>query len=218
MAQYTSVKKNMFTGIIQEIGKVKELKKNPSGMEILVESKKVVKKKKIGDSIAINGACLTIVAINDNGFAVEIVEETLNRTNLKDLQIGSAINLEPALSLNQGLDGHLVQGHIDTEGTVESLDKKGILTIKFPANINHYLAFKGSITINGVSLTIANLQDDTFSVALIPHTLANTNLKNLKKGDKVNLEVDLIARYLKNLLDKKADETKYEFLKDRNLI
>lgn len=208
----------MFTGIIQEIGKVQKIEKNPQGLKILISSNIAIKNKKIGESISVNGTCLTIVEINNNDFAVEIIEETLSRTNLKDLQINSEVNLEPALTLNQGIDGHLVQGHIDTEATVENIDSKGILTIHFPENISCYLAFKGSVTINGVSLTISDLQDHTFSVALIPHTLATTNLKNLKKADKVNLEVDLIARYLKNLLDKKADETKYEFLKDRNLI
>ncbi|MBI5753589.1 riboflavin synthase [Candidatus Peregrinibacteria bacterium] len=208
----------MFTGIIQELGKVKKLKKSPQGLDFFIESKKILKNKKIGDSISVNGVCLTVIKITGSGFQVQIVEETLSKTNLKDLKIGDEINLESALTLNQTLNGHLVQGHIDTEGTVENLNGKGDLTIHFPEDISCYLAFKGSITINGVSLTISNLQDSTFSVALIPHTLQTTNLKNLKKGDKVNLEVDLIARYLKNLLDKKADETKYEFLKDRNLI
>ena len=211
----------MFTGIIQEVGRVKKVEKSPSGLTIFIESKKVINDKKIGDSIAVNGACLTIVEINDNIASFQVIEETLNKTNLKNLKADSEVNLEPALTLNQALDGHLVQGHIDCEGVVENFEEKNnqtTLIIKFPLEIAECLAFKGSICINGVSLTISNLQADTLSVSLIPHTLENTNLRNLKKGDTLNLEVDLIARYLKNMMEKRDNEAKYEFLKERNLI
>lgn len=226
MAEYTSNKvtksqKHMFTGIIHEIGKIKNIKKDSHSVTFDVQAIKILKKKKIGDSIAVNGVCVTIVKLNKNIFEFQAVKETLERTNFKELKIGSEVNLEPALALNQSLDGHLVQGHIDNIGIVENLKKDGnksALTIKFPKELAYYIAFKGSIAINGISLTISDLQESTFSVALIPHTLKNTNIKNLKKGDKVNLEIDLIARYLKNLLDKKENEAKYEFLKERNLI
>lgn len=211
----------MFTGIIQEIGKVKNIKKDSKTVTFAIQTAKILKKKKTGDSIAVNGICVTISKLNKNIFEFESVKETLERTNLKELKTGSEVNLEPALSLNQTLNGHLVQGHIDNTGIVESFQKErnqGSLTIKFPKELANYLAFKGSVTINGISLTIADLQESTLSVALIPHTLKNTNLKSLKKGDRVNLEIDLIARYLKNLLDKKENEVKYEFLKERNLI
>lgn len=211
----------MFTGIIQEIGKVKKIKKGRNTVTFNIQTTKILKKKRIGDSIAINGVCVTIIRLNKNIFEFQAVRETLERTNLKELKNNDEINLEPALTLNQTLDGHLVQGHTDNIGIVENFTKngnQGKLTIKFPKELAHYLAFKGSIAINGVSLTISDLQESTFSVALIPHTLKNTNLKNLKKGDKVNLEIDLIARYLKNLLDNKENEVKYEFLKERNLI
>ncbi len=207
----------MFTGIIQEVGKVEKIEKSPTGLTLFIESKKAINNKKIGDSIAVNGACLTIVEIKDNTVSFQIIEETLSKTNLKNLEIGSEVNLEPALTLNQGLDGHLVQGHVDCEGIVENFEES-TLTIKFPLNIADCLAFKGSITINGVSLTISNLQESTLAVSLIPHTLSSTNLKNLKKGNTVNLEVDLIARYLKNMMEKRDNEAKYEFLKERNLI
>lgn len=211
----------MFTGIIKEIGKVKTISKGPNSSTFVIAAKKVLTNKEIGDSIAVNGVCVTVTALDQNSFTFQAIEETLNRSNLKSLEINHEVNLEPALTLNQGIDGHLVQGHVDSEGIVEKLtiaDKQAILTIKFPKNISPYLAFKGSITINGVSLTISDLQKETFSVSLIEHTLNNTNLKDLKQGDNINLEIDLIARYLKNLLDNKENEVKYEFLKERNLI
>ena len=214
MAKYTP---DMFTGIIKELGKVKKITKSAKGATFVIQAKSILKNKKIGESIAVNGVCVTITKLTKGNFEFEAIKETLDISNLKSLEIDDEVNLEPALTLNQSLDGHLVQGHIDTEGTVENYNEN-TLTIKFPKQISDCLAFKGSITVNGVSLTISDLQDSTFSVSLIPHTLKNTNLKNLKKGDKVNLEVDLIARYLKNLLDKKDNEAKYEFLKDRNLI
>jgi riboflavin synthase len=213
--------KIMFTGIIQEVGKIKKIEKSSLGLTIFIESKKVIENKKIGDSIAVNGTCLTIVGINGNSASFNVIEETLSKTNLKNLEIDSEVNLEPALTLNQGLDGHLVQGHIDCEGSVEKFELKNdqsTLTIKFPPEVAECLAFKGSVTVNGVSLTISNLQEDTFSVSLIPHTLENTNLKNLQKGNTVNIEVDLIARYLKNMMEKRDNQAKYEFLKERNLI
>ncbi len=217
MAICTSVKQIMFTGIIQEVGKVTKIEKSPTGLTLFIEIKKIIENKKIGDSIAVNGACLTIVEIKDNNVRFEVIEETLSKTNLKNLEIGNEVNLEPALTLSQGIDGHLVQGHVDCEGIVERFEGQK-LTVKFPLNIAECLAFKGSVTINGVSLTISNLQEDTLTVSLIPHTLENTNLKNLTKGNTVNLEVDLIARYLKNMMEKRDNEAKYEFLKERNLI
>lgn len=217
MAICTSVKQIMFTGIIQEVGKVTKIEKSPTGLTLFIEIKKIIENKKIGDSIAVNGACLTIVEIKDNNVRFDVIDETLSKTNLKNLGIGSEVNLEPALTLSQGIDGHLVQGHVDCEGIVERFEGQK-LTVKFPLNIAECLAFKGSVTINGVSLTISNLQEDTLTVSLIPHTLENTNLKNLTKGNTVNLEVDLIARYLKNMMEKRDNEAKYEFLKERNLI
>lgn len=217
MAICTSVKQIMFTGIIQEVGKVTKIEKSPTGLTLFIEIKKIIENKKIGDSIAVNGACLTIVEIKDNNVRFDVIDETLSKTNLKNLEIGSEVNLEPALTLSQGIDGHLVQGHVDCEGIVERFEGQK-LTVKFPLNIAECLAFKGSVTINGVSLTISNLQEDTLTVSLIPHTLENTNLKNLTKGNTVNLEVDLIARYLKNMMEKRDNEAKYEFLKERNLI
>lgn len=185
----------MFTGIITETGKTLKIKKGKKAWTFTIQTKSILKDKKIGDSIAINGACVTITGIKGKNFNFDAIPETLKLTNLRDLKKGSKVNLEPSLKLNQSLDGHFVQGHIDETGTVMSF-KKEKLTIKFPQKLAKYLAFKGSVAINGVSLTISDLKKDTFSVELIPHTLKMTNLGELKKGDKVNLEIDMIARYL----------------------
>ena len=211
----------MFTGIIQEVGKILKIAPSSDATTFQIQSKTAIKKKKIGQSIAVNGICVTITSLSKESFAFEAMQETLNRTYLKDAKVNDKVNLEPAMTLNQSLDGHLVQGHIDTEGTIAKFSKeknKSVLRVNFPEQIAPYLSFKGSITINGVSLTISDLQTDYFEVDLIPHTLKNTNLNNLKEGDKVNIETDPIAKHIKRLLDHKELETKYEFLKDRNLI
>lgn len=211
----------MFTGIIQEIGEVIKIEKRPGQITFTIKTKNILKAKKIGQSIAVNGVCLTITKIQKSNFSSDAMLETLEKTNLKSLKPKDKVNLESALKLDQSLDGHFVQGHVDTEGTIKTAPSKSndyTLKITFPEEITQYLAFKGSITINGVSLTISDLQEDNFSVKLIPHTLKNTTLGTLKIGDKVNLEVDLIARHIKHLLDHKANEVNYEFLKERNLI
>ncbi len=207
----------MFTGIIQEIGKIINIKKVETGKTFSIKSTKVIKNKSIGQSIAVNGICTTITKIDKGEFEFYAMSETLNITNLNKLEIGSKINLESALKLDQSLDGHLLQGHIDETGVVKKI-KDNELTISFSPKISPFLSFKGSISINGVSLTISELQEDTFSVNLIPHTLKETNLGGLKKGDIVNIEIDVIARYIKRLLDCKEKEVKYEFLKERGFI
>jgi len=211
----------MFTGIIKEIGIITNIKKSGKNSIFTIRTKSILNNKKVGQSIAVNGACSTITKIAKNTFEFTAMPETLKRTNLKTLKKSSEVNLEDSLKLNEDIDGHLIQGHVDTEGEVTGLTKlKGrvILTIKYPKEIAKYLAFKGSISINGVSLTISDLTGEDFSVDLIPHTLKNTNLSSLKKKDKVNLEIDMIARYLKRLLDAKEKEFTYDFLKERGFI
>jgi riboflavin synthase len=211
----------MFTGIIKELGQVQKIKPSRNFKIFTIKASSTIKDKEIGQSIAVNGACVTIIKLTKNSFTFEAMAETLEKTNLGKLKEKDQVNLEPALTLNQGLDGHLVQGHVDTQGKVVALGKEKkhtILTIEYPKEIGKYLAFKGSITINGVSLTISKLDIKTFSVDLIPHTLANTNLGKIKKSSMVNLEIDIIARYLKRLLDSKEAETKYEYLIERGFI
>lgn len=211
----------MFTGIITELGTVQKVLATENGKTFVIQANDILKNRKIGDSISVNGACVTVTKLDKDNFQFDAIKETLEKTNLKSLKENNEVNLESAMILGQTLDGHLVQGHVDTTGIVKNFTKNNedaTLTIKFPLTVAQHLAFKGSICINGVSLTISNLQEDSFTVKLIPHTLEKTNLKNLQNGDEVNLEVDLISRYLERLLDSRAGEAKYEFLKERNLI
>ncbi|PIR54816.1 riboflavin synthase [Candidatus Peregrinibacteria bacterium CG10_big_fil_rev_8_21_14_0_10_36_19] len=210
----------MFTGIITEVGKVKEVEESNNGKTFEIEAPKTVKNKEIGSSIAINGVCTTVTELKENSFKCHAIPETLELTNLGSLRPESEVNLESPLTLNQALDGHLVQGHVDGVGKVTEFQKseKTILRIQFPQKLAPYLSHKGSITINGVSLTISKLYTNELEVSLIPHTIKETNFRNLQIGDLVNLEIDLIARYLKNLLDNKEKETKYEFLQERGFL
>ena len=197
------------------------VKKSGVNKIFTVKTTRILNNKRIGQSIAVNGACSTITKITKNIFEFVAMPETLNRTNLKTIKKTDKVNLEDSMKLNEEIDGHLIQGHIDTEGEVTGLARvKGrtILTVKYPREISQYLAFKGSISINGVSLTISDLTAEDFSVDLIPHTIKNTNLDTLKKKDNVNLEIDMIARYLKRLLDSKEKEFTYDFLKERGFI
>jgi len=210
----------MFTGIVTQLGKVKDITKNKNGKTFEVKAEKLPKTK-IGDSIAINGTCITVTSIKDNTFKFDAIEETLNLTNLNKLEKKDLVNIEFPLTLNQGISGHIVQGHIDTMGKINNIKKTKTLeqlTINHPQQIAKYLAYKGSITINGVSLTISNLTETTLTVDITPHTSKNTNLQYLKKDDTVNIEVDLIAKHLETLLNQKEKETKYYFLKDRGFI
>lgn len=191
----------MFTGIITEKGKISSIEESNSGNKISIESQEVIKDKKLGQSIAINGVCCTITAFQEKGFTIFASIETLEVSNFDQLKKNDIVNLEAALKMGDSLDGHMVQGHVDAVGTLKSLDikEKITLTIEFPPEIAKYIAPKGSITINGISLTVATLSDNQFTVELIPLTIEKTNLKELKPGDKVNLETDMIARYLERL-------------------
>jgi len=196
----------MFTGIIQEKAKVKNIKKSSGKTAFEIESEIVIENLKIGSSIACNGACLTVVNLDKNTFEVEAIPETLKLTNLGNLKIGSFLNLEPSLKLKDELSGHIVLGHIDGMGEVLSIKSEGdsiLMTIGFEENLGKYIAHKGSITIDGISLTIAKVTDKNFTVALIPHTLEVTTLSDRKIGDMANLEVDVVARYLEKLIKNK---------------
>ena len=190
----------MFTGIIESLGIILKKTSNESNIAFWVKCD-FLNEIKIDQSISHNGVCLTVTELNDEGYCVTIIDETLKKTNLSELKIGEFVNLERSMIANGRFDGHIVQGHVDQEGTCElitnahgswlysfSFEKNGNLTVE-----------KGSICVNGVSLTVVNSFDNSFSVAIIPYTFENTNFKNIKIGDKVNLEFDIIGKYLQKL-------------------
>lgn len=201
----------MFSGIVQERGQIKNIKKSSGKTSFIIESKKVKENLGIGSSIACNGVCLTIVNLDKNIFEVEAIPETLKLTNLGNLRIGSFINLESSLRLKDELSGHIVLGHIDGMGNIIKIKPEGdsiLMTIDFPSNLGKYIAYKGSIAIDGISLTIASINNKSFTVALIPHTLEVTTLKEKRIGDMVNLEIDVVARYLERLVNKEEKGVK----------
>ncbi len=191
----------MFTGIIEAMGKVAAIKPQGSNIDITVECP-FTNELKIDQSLAHNGVCLTVVAINDNQYTVTAIDETLKRSNLGLLQTGSNVNLERCLRVGDRLDGHMVQGHVDTMGEcveVREADGSWLFSFKHPQGPGFMTVAKGSICINGVSLTVVDSRADTFSVAIIPYTYEHTNFKDLKAGDKVNLEFDIVGKYLQKM-------------------
>lgn len=192
----------MFTGIIESAARVIELKKENTNLHLILESN-ITNELKIDQSVAHNGVCLTVVAINDNQYTVTAIEETLQKTNLGTLKINDIVNIERAMKMNARLDGHIVQGHVDQTATcLEVINKDGswIFTFEYDAALQNVTIEKGSICINGVSLTVVNSQINQFSVAIIPYTYEHTGFKIMQQGDKVNLEFDVIGKYVKRLM------------------
>lgn len=192
----------MFTGIVEEKGRVARIQADDGSTRIVVDSS--LEGLHVGDSIAVNGVCLTVVDVSQGRFSADVMHETLRRTNLGDLQAGGSVDLERPLSASGRFDGHIVQGHVDGVGEVEGIAPEGDsirMTIGVPGVMSKYMVEKGSVTVDGVSLTIAGVTGDTIEVALIPHTLAVTVLGEREPGDRVNLEVDVIAKYVERLLD-----------------
>ena len=194
----------MFTGIIEELGRVRSVTQNGENARIVIEAQTVTDGTNHGDSIAVNGVCLTALDITPSSFAADVSKETLERSTLGRLKTGAPVNLERAVTPATRLGGHIVQGHVDATGTfVEAIDHGGSWTvrIKYPQAIARYLVFKGSVTVEGISLTIAAIADDHFDIAVIPKTWEVTNFSHLRPGDDVNLEVDVIAKYVERILD-----------------
>jgi riboflavin synthase len=191
----------MFTGIIETMGKVAALREDGGNLHLTIQNT-LAAKLKIDQSVAHNGVCLTVVDIEEDRYTVTAIKETLEKTNLSGLQQGDWINLERAMKLGDRLDGHIVQGHIDQIGTCEAITEASgswYFTFSYDANLGNVTIEKGSITINGVSLTVVGSERNRFSAAIIPYTYEHTNFKNLKVGDLVNLEFDVIGKYLKRL-------------------
>lgn len=201
--------KFMFTGIVEEIGIVKSLEFKANGAKIVIGCQKVVEDVKIGDSIAIDGVCQTVIAFNSSEFSAEISDETLKVTTLGNLKSGNTVNLERALTLSSRLGGHIVSGHVDCMGkfiNIEKLSDFYNLQFEILEEQEKYVVYKGSITINGVSLTVANLVDNIVCVAIIPHTYNNTSLKDLKLGQDVNIETDILGKYVEKFLSAKDNK------------
>jgi len=184
----------MFTGIVEELGRLESL----DGGRLRVAATRVIEDAAIGDSIAVNGCCLTVVASGDGWWEADVSDETISRTSLAGLQPGDGINLERAVKVSDRLGGHIVQGHVD--GVGEVVDPVPDLRVKVPAGMTRYLVEKGSVTVDGVSLTVVDALDDGFTVAIIPHTADVTTLGAKRRGDLVNLEVDVMAKYVEKLM------------------
>lgn len=193
----------MFTGIIEELGVVTAMQKNGGNLNITVKAG-MTKELKIDQSVAHNGICLTVVDIKDDEYTVTAIDETLNKTNLGNLKVGDSVNLERGMKVGARLDGHIVQGHVDQTATCTRIDNKEgsrEFTFEYDPEFQNVTIEKGSITINGVSLTVVNSQKNHFSVAIIPYTLAHTTFGSLQKGDRVNLEFDVIGKYVQRLMN-----------------
>ena len=194
----------MFTGLVEELGHVQSVEERPAGRRFWIAASRVLEDARVGDSLACSGCCLTAVAVEPGRFAVEAVPETLRLTTLGDWRAGTAVNLERSLRLSDRLGGHLVQGHVDGVGEVRARVSEGDgsrVTIGLPAPLARFVALKGSLAVDGVSLTVAGLTDSTCEIAYIPHTLAVTSAGTYAPGTRVNLEVDLLARYLARMLE-----------------
>jgi riboflavin synthase len=197
----------VFTGLVEEAGRIERIEERPGGRRIWIGARQVLEDTGVGDSVALNGCCLTAVAIEPGRFAVEVVPETLRRTTLGAWRAGERVNLERPIRLDERLGGHLVQGHVDGVGTVRSVVAEGDgrrVGLEVPEPLARFVAEKGSIAVDGVSLTVASCAGRSCEVALIPHTLAVTVAGDYAPGRPVNLEVDLIARYLARLLDERG--------------
>ena len=203
----------MFTGIVEEKGKVKSIKKGAKSAMLSIEGNKIFEDVHLGDSIAVNGVCLTVTSYSKNVFTADVMNETLKRSSLGSLKNGSEVNLERAMAANGRFGGHIVSGHIDGTGVISDMSKDDIaiwVTISTTAEILRLIVEKGSIAIDGISLTVARVSNTDFAVSVIPHTGANTTLLDKKVGDVVNLENDITGKYIEKLLGLSKEEKKLE--------
>jgi riboflavin synthase len=193
----------MFTGIIQEIGKVVSTRHVGGGVHLTISAPKAGRELKVNDSVSVNGVCQTVIRVDGQDFLVEAVEETLRKTTLGDFRSGSRVNIELPVRLSDRLGGHLVQGHVDCVGTIAKVEKKEsswVISVDFPEEFGKYVIPVGSIAIDGVSLTVARVEGSTFVVSIIPHTLEKTTLSEAEVGRKVNLEFDILGKYIEKLV------------------
>lgn len=217
----------MFTGIVQEVGILKEKTNSESKYQLVIEGNRVLRNVNKGDSIAINGVCLTVVDFDNNSFTADVMPETLRATNLSTLKIGSKVNLEQAVQADSFMGGHIVTGHVDTVGRVKKIKpEKNARVVEIAVNkeITEFIVDKGSVAVNGVSLTIVKVLNDIFTISLIPETWNYTNLKLIKIGDQLNIETDLIGKYVVKMLKKgwvnnnKNTQINRDFLKENGFL
>ena len=193
----------MFTGLIEEMGTVRSIRKQDGGVQLEIAAAVVTEKAQIGDSIAVNGVCLTVTALGNGTFCADVMNETVTHSTLADLRTGDAVNLEKSLTLQTPLGGHLVLGDVEAVGTILSVKEDGFarrITVAVPAELSRYIVKKGRITVDGASLTVTDEEPGRFSVSLIPHTLEAVRLGRQKPGDRVNVETDILAKYTEKLL------------------
>ncbi|MDX1744859.1 MAG: riboflavin synthase [Halobacteriales archaeon] len=194
----------MFTGIVEEVGSVVDVTTTDAGCRLRIEADRVLTDLEPGDSVSVSGACLTVETCDETGFSVFLATETVDRTYLGTLDVGDGVNLERAMPADGRFDGHLVQGHVDTTTTIEAIERVGddwTYSFSLPASVDRYVVEKGSITLDGISLTVADRGADTFDVAIIPTTYAETTLSEKDPGDPVHVEIDIIAKYVESMLD-----------------
>lgn len=199
----------MFTGLIEEVGRVLWIRMTDRGTQLQLSAPKLAPSVQTGDSIAVNGCCLTVSAHRADQLTFDLLEETLDRTNLKQLRRDSPVNLERSLVAGAPMGGHFVQGHIDCAANVISFERSGEdyrLEVELPADFAHYAAYKGSVAINGISLTIAELLEKSFAVWIIPHTKRHTNIDNIEPGALLNIEFDILAKYVERMLARYAPQ------------
>jgi len=197
----------MFTGLIEEIGSVLWIRATDRGTQLQIAAPQISEEIRKGDSIAVNGCCLTVTSQRREQITFDLLEETLDRTNLRTLRRDSMVNLERSLAANDRLGGHFVQGHIDCAVRVLAFEQNGAdhrLEVELPADFAHYLAYKGSVAINGISLTVAEVLPESFAVWVIPHTKRHTNLEKVAVGDQLNIEFDLLAKYVERMMTRYA--------------
>ena len=202
----------MFTGIIEEIGRIKKVERIAGGIKINIAVNKVLDDIKVDDSLAVNGVCLTVTQLDNTSVLCDAVGETLDKTTLASIREGAQVNLERALKISDRLGGHIVQGHVNGIGEITQVQKRGenyYIEILLPAHLDKYVIEEGSITVNGISLTIAQIHDARIGLSIIPHTWKNTNLSGVKVGDKVNIETDVLAKYVEKMLYNSREEGKY---------
>jgi riboflavin synthase len=210
----------MFTGIVEELGKVEEIIPKGTNLSLSLYAPKLSQELIVGSSIAVNGVCLTVVAKKQTSFEVEAIEETLKKTNLGQLSIGSNVNLELPLRVNERFDGHFVLGHVDCVGTISSIEQlspSSLYAINVPDEYSHYLIPRGSIAVDGVSLTIAEIKNQYCIVAIIPHTFEHTLFRYYSIGSRVNLEFDIIGKYIERLMNKESESKRKHGITETHL-